>query len=154
MFNENTLSKDEGSQSEGKAEITPNSVDKGTDRTDQAKQAPKGSEEAIAVAAIDVLFIGGGIVLDEYGKYGCILYSSYVGWIVRVMCVLSRIALIEHHTTLNRYSCCAFGFGSMYRDPPKMLIDALSTDKEGTWCLSATLSQLYHSRTPTHREHR
>ena len=60
MFNENTLSKDEGSQSEGKAEITPNSVDKGTDRTDQAKQAPKGSEEAIAVAAIDVLFIGGG----------------------------------------------------------------------------------------------
>jgi len=42
----------------------------------------------------------------------------------------------------------------MYRDPPKMLIDALFTDKEGTWCLSATLSHLYHSRTPTHREHR
>ena len=73
LFNENTLSKDEGSQSEGKADMIPNSVDKGTDRTDQAKQAPKGREEAIAVAAIDVLFIGDDVIGDDVIGGGLVL---------------------------------------------------------------------------------
>ena len=55
---------------------------------------------------------GGGIVLDEYGKYGCILYSSYVGWIVRVMCVLSRICVdrTPHHSQQVLLLCVRIRF--------------------------------------------